>query len=123
MKFSGFLLIVAVILISCSQKKKIIENDKTTTDESFNTENHTVVNGLLPGSVYHGSDTVFFDLIHTKLHLSFNYQLKQVIGTAEITLKPYFYPSRILQLDARNFNINEISLIKTGNHIPLKLYL
>jgi aminopeptidase N len=70
--------------------------------------------------IYQASDTVFFDLIHTKLELSFNYKLKQVIGKAEIRLKPYIYSTDILKLDAKNFEVIEIGLIGEDQILPLQ---
>jgi aminopeptidase N len=120
MKFNIFFLILVSIGVSCGQNKIVTENVKSTSHDSDMNENNTLVNRSLPGLIYHGSDTVFFDLIHTKLDLRFNYHLKHVIGTAEITLKPYFYPSNVLKLDAQNFDLHEISLVTSENHVPLK---
>ena len=41
-------------------------------------------------------------------------------GKAWITLHPHFYPTDSLKLDARNMNINEVSIFKSGKRLPLK---
>ena len=67
--------------------------------------------------VYHPSYTLKNDLVHTKLDIYFNWEEELVFGKAELTLTPYFYPSKELRLDAKNFKtINSISL----NGAPLK---
>ncbi len=64
---------------------------------------------------YRASATKDFDLIHTKLEVGFNYQKQYLNGKATITLKPHFYPQYSLTLDAKQFDIHEVSLV-TGNN-------
>src|SRR3546814_9873508 len=54
------------------------------------------------------------DLINTELLRSFNLDSSFVYGQATLTLKPYFYPSDSLVLDARGFRIGEMNLLKKG---------
>ena len=51
-----------------------------------------------------------FDLIHTKLSVSFDWTKQHVLGEAELTLKPLFYKTSILELDAKNFDIHRIEM-------------
>ena len=63
---------------------------------------------------YHGykaSHTRKNDLLHTKLELSFDWEKRHVLGKAELKLKPYFYPTQTLTLDARGFDIHQIALM------------
>jgi aminopeptidase N len=60
--------------------------------------------------VYNASATQHNDLLHTRLELAFNWEKEQVIGTATLTLKPYFYPASTTTLDAKGFTFNSISL-------------
>jgi aminopeptidase N len=55
-----------------------------------------------------------FDILHTDLDLAFDYQKQTVIGKAELTIKPFFYPSKELILDAQDFELEEIFLIQKG---------
>ena len=41
------------------------------------------------------------DLVHTKLDASFDYNKSYLIGKVWITLKPHFYPTDSLSLDAK----------------------
>ncbi|NND07572.1 MAG: M1 family metallopeptidase [Saprospiraceae bacterium] len=66
--------------------------------------------------VYRATTTREVDLIHTSLDLQFDWQKEAVIGEATLTLAPYFYPIEQVSLDAKGFEIREISL---GNGSPL----
>lgn len=64
---------------------------------------------------YRATATRDFDLIHTKLEVSFNYQKKHMYGKASVTVKPHFYPQYALTLDAKGFDIHEVSLVTGPN--------
>ena len=59
-------------------------------------------------------------LVHTKLDLKFDYTKSYVIGKAWLTLKPYFYPTDSLTLDAKGMDIQDVSLSANGKNTPLK---
>lgn len=56
-----------------------------------------------------------FDLIHTKLKVSFDFENQELDGEAYIKAKPYFYPSNLFTLDAKGMYIEAIKL----HDIPL----
>ncbi len=60
---------------------------------------------------YRSSEKRVFDLLHTKLEVSFNWEKQHLYGKAHLTLKPYFYDASLLVLDAKGFDINEVSLV------------
>lgn len=68
--------------------------------------------------LYRATATRAFDLIHTKLDLRFDWQKERVNGKAVLTLKPYFYASDELVLDAKNFDIQ--SIVLDGKNTALK---
>lgn len=70
--------------------------------------------------IYHASETKINDLVHTKLDVRFDYSKSWMYGKAWITLHPHFYATDSLNLDAKGMTIKEVSLIKSGKHIPLK---
>ena len=49
-------------------------------------------------------------LEHTKLKVDFNFKKKELNGQAWITLKPYFYSTNKLSLDAKGMIIHQVSL-------------
>lgn len=70
---------------------------------------------------YRSSATKEFDLVHNKLEVSFDYTKQHLFGKATITLQPHFYPQYSLLLDAKQFDIHELSLVKAdGSHLPLQ---
>ncbi|MEO0064975.1 MAG: hypothetical protein RI983_301 [Bacteroidota bacterium] len=60
------------------------------------------------------------NLVHTKLNASFDYSKSRLNGNVWITLKPHFYATDSLQLDAKGMDIKQVALVKAGKNIPLK---
>lgn len=60
------------------------------------------------------------NLVHTKLNASFDYSQSRLNGNVWITLKPHFYATDSLQLDAKGMDIKQLALVKAGKNIPLK---
>lgn len=69
--------------------------------------------------VYQASPEKDFDLIHTRLHVSFDWSMRQVPAKAELSLKPWFYPADSLLLDARFMDIKSVALQTSGTPVPL----
>jgi aminopeptidase N len=70
--------------------------------------------------VYRASSTRVNNLIHTKLDVRFDYDKAYMYGKAWITLKPHFYNTDSLLLDAKGMDINEISLINGSDKKKLQ---
>ena len=62
--------------------------------------------------VYRASYTKINDLVHTKLDVNFDYGKAWMYGKAWITLKPHFYATDSLRLDAKGMAINEVSIMR-----------
>ena len=60
------------------------------------------------------------DLVHTKLDVHFDYEKSYLYGKAWITLKPHFYATDSLSLDAKGMDIKEVSMLKGNQRSPLK---
>ncbi len=107
------ILVAAVVLSvssSCSSSKKAItDKDAVTVDLD------TIEITASRENPYRASATKEFDLIHTKLEVGFDYNKQQLKGKASITLKPHFYPQYTLTLDAKQFDIHEVSLVTGPN--------
>jgi aminopeptidase N len=71
-------------------------------------------------SVYRSTPAIINDLIHTKLDVSFDFSKSWMYGKAWITLKPHFYSTDTLTLDAKYMNIKEVAIVREGKNIPLK---
>ncbi|HEY0040388.1 MAG TPA: hypothetical protein VGB71_06975, partial [Flavisolibacter sp.] len=54
-----------------------------------------------PPKVYRATPERINNLVHTKLDAKFDYSKQQLMGKAWITLRPHFYPTDSLLLDAK----------------------
>jgi aminopeptidase N len=54
------------------------------------------------------------DLVHTKLEVSFDYQKSYLYGKEWVTLKPHFYSTDSLRLDAKGMDIKKVAMWKNG---------
>lgn len=68
---------------------------------------------------YQASYARTHDLIHTKLEVSFDWEKQRLNGKATLTLRPYFYPTGGLFLDAKGFDIHEIAMVEGDSMQPL----
>ncbi|MBL7700857.1 MAG: M1 family metallopeptidase [Ferruginibacter sp.] len=60
------------------------------------------------------------DLVHTKLDVKFDYDKSYLYGKAWITLKPHFYNTDSLLLDAKGMEIKEVAIMKGASKSKLK---
>ncbi|HXL57975.1 MAG TPA: M1 family metallopeptidase, partial [Chitinophagaceae bacterium] len=70
--------------------------------------------------IYRGEAAKINDLVNTKLDVKFDFDKAWMYGKEWLTLKPHFYPTDSLTLDAKGMNINEIAIIKNGKRTQLK---
>lgn len=59
------------------------------------------------------------DLVHTKIDAKFDYAKSQMNGKVWITLKPHFYPTDSLELDAKGMDIHDVAIVKNGKNTLL----
>ncbi len=64
-----------------------------------------------PQYPYRASKTRTFDLLHTYLDVTPNWENQTLKGLARLTLKPYFYSTNVLILDAKGMEIKSIALL------------
>ena len=69
---------------------------------------------------YRESATRINNLVHTKLEVRPDFSKSYLYGKAWISLKPHFYPTDSLTLDAKGMEIKKLSLINNAKQIPLK---
>ncbi|MBP6686890.1 MAG: M1 family metallopeptidase [Lacibacter sp.] len=70
--------------------------------------------------IYRSTPEKTHALTHTKLEAGFDIPNAQMKGNVWLTLKPYFYPSNTLILDAKGMEIKEIAVQKGAARIKLK---
>lgn len=73
-----------------------------------------------PPKVYQFTPEKINDLVHTKLEAGFDYTKSQLNGKVWLTLKPHFYPTDSLALDAKGMDIKEVAITKGGRNSTLK---
>ncbi|AHF14032.1 M1 family metallopeptidase [Niabella soli] len=71
-------------------------------------------------STYRATTTKVNDLVHTKLDVRFDYAKRYLYGKEWITLKPQFYPTDSLTLDAKGMDIKTVALVNGKSNTPLK---
>ena len=69
---------------------------------------------------YRAEATKINDLVHTKLDVKFDFNKSWMYGKEWLTLKPHFYATDSLILDAKGMAINEVAIITNGKKTPLK---
>jgi aminopeptidase N len=69
---------------------------------------------------YRETATRINDLVHTRLEVKPDFSKSWLYGKAWITLKPHFYATDSLTLDAKGMEIKKIALIKGTQQLPLK---
>jgi aminopeptidase N len=69
---------------------------------------------------YHATAPKINDLIDTRLEVKFDYNRSYLNGKEWVTLKPHFYPTDSVRLDAKWMDIKTIGIMENGKLIPLK---
>src|SRR4051812_23562749 len=88
-----------ILICSCSTTKETTKVVKLDTLE--------IVSSKKAGD-YRAAYTRYFDLIHTKLNLNFDWKKNQANGKATISLHPHFYLRDSLNLNARGMDIHDV---------------
>jgi len=70
--------------------------------------------------MYRESPPRINDLVHTKLDVKFDYDKAYMYGKAWITLKPHFYSTDSLALDAKGMDIKKLGIVKGTSTNNLK---
>ena len=110
---------------ACSTSKKTTkaaDSPVTMAEPAINLDTIRVLADEAPKKkIYQATETKSSDIIHTKLWVSFDWQKSQLIGKAELKIKPYFYPTNMLYLNARGMEIKSVKLAeKQIKELPIK---
>src|ERR1700720_1512025 len=70
--------------------------------------------------IYRASATKINDLVNTRLNVKFDYEKTFMYGKAWITLKPHFYATDSLSLDAKGMDIHKVALVQGTSLSPLQ---
>lgn len=134
-KNTVFILMISVFLLSgCKQSEKtmrLVEASKRNAvdsvmrdvlvlqnrvDELEASKNNSVYSSFSEAT-YQPSKTSYFDLVHTSLKVQFDWDKSQLKGIAALELKPHFYATDTLVLDAKSFDIHKVELVENKRTI------
>ena len=103
-------IIIGFIAACSSSKKTTKSNDVITMAEpAIDLDTIRVIAEQAPKKkIYQAAETKSNDIIHTKLWVSFDWQKSQMLGKAELLIKPYFYSTDMLYLNARGMEIKSV---------------
>jgi aminopeptidase N len=73
-----------------------------------------------PPSRYQATPERINNLVHTRLEARFDYSRSQLNGKAWLQLRPHFYPTDSLELDAKGMEIRQVAISSGGKNTPLK---
>jgi aminopeptidase N len=99
------------IIAACSSTKKSVKSKEpmTMAEPAIDLDTIRVLaEEPIQKKVYQATNTKNSDIIHTKLWVSFDWQKSQMAGKAELLIKPYFYATDLLFLDARGMEIKSV---------------
>ncbi|MCW3112933.1 MAG: family peptidase [Segetibacter sp.] len=65
-------------------------------------------------NIYRSTSEKVNDLVHTRLEVSFDYEKSYLYGKEWLTLKPHFYNTDTLRLDAKGMDIKKVGLFENG---------
>jgi len=118
-KFS--LLAIILVFASCGTKKEIVFQAPFDLEEELLDTLTVSAPVYVPGEEeayvlppYNPEATRYYDLIHTKLELAFDWEKQHVLGKAYLDLEPLFYPINQVVLDAKQFIVHEVKLGANG---------
>lgn len=98
---------LSTLMLSCSPKKQVQETVVETVATEKIEDKELVVR-----EHYNPSELKKTDVLHTVLHVNFDWANRQMNGKAIITAKPYFYATDSLILDAKAMTINGVTIKK-----------
>ncbi len=111
-------------IAACSTSKKTAKTNEpiTMAEPAIDLDTIKIIAEEPPKKkIYQATPTKHSDIIHTKLWVSFDWQKSQLIGKAELQVKPYFYSTNMLYLNARGMDIIAIKLAeKQVKELPIK---
>lgn len=70
--------------------------------------------------IYRASNTITNDLVHTELNVRFNWDESIMYARASLQLKPHFYPTDVLYLNARGMDIKHVEVHEEASVVEKK---
>jgi aminopeptidase N len=104
--------VLTVVMLACSSSKKTQTSTVKVIDEpAINLDTIRVVANPTPKKkIYRESNPLINNITHTSLEVNFDWQNSRLNGKAHIYGSPYFYPTNVVYLNARGFDIKGVSV-------------
>ena len=118
-----FSLPVLFFICSCKVSKQTIDAEEAKKEVvaiADTVERSETVDEEVEIKIYRPERTRHFRLIHTKLELRFDWEKQWVFGNALLIAEPYFYEQSNIMIDAKGFDLHDISLIEGEDTSALK---
>jgi aminopeptidase N len=104
-RYTALLFTILLFGVSCGPTRK------TTTVKTIYLDTLTVSAKNNPLDIYRRSEPRYWDIIHTRAALSFDMKERTADGWAWIKIKPYFYSTDSLILDAKSMDVKSVMLV------------
>ncbi|MDN4166351.1 M1 family metallopeptidase [Cytophagales bacterium LB-30] len=112
--------VVLLGMVSCVRPAQVSSAGTYAADSDLEIVEEVEETEALPGDgLYRAERTQYFDLVHTRIDIRFDWAKQHALAEATLQLKPHFYAQDELELDAKGFDIHSVQLIKGENKAPL----
>lgn len=108
-----YAVLVAILFTAACKTSKNTSSQQAIALDTF------TVSAVPTPPIYNASNSKIHDLLHTKLDVRFDWEKQYLNGKAWLDLKPYFYPSSVLVLDAKGMDIQKVSLLEKSEEKEL----
>lgn len=100
--FFTSIILASSLLISCksAKNKGLTKSMETVVVNAFSN----------PLNIYRATTPRLWNIVHTRVALSFDYKNRTASGQEWLSLQPYFYPSDTLRLDAKSMKIESVTI-------------
>ncbi len=113
----SMLLCITFLVYACGSTKNLNLGELNVQEEEIPTQEIVLDDIIIEPDTrsYRATEARIHDLKHMNLAVSFDWKKRSVLGSTELTLSPYFYPSNELVLDAKGMEIANVGMINGNN--------
>lgn len=116
--------LITALFVGCKSKKNqttavTINDEPSITLDTIEIKANGA-NNAPDEKIYRAANTKSNDIIHTKLEVNFDWVNAWLFGKATIEIKPYFYATNKLYLNARGMDLYKVQILKDKTYTDLK---
>lgn len=105
-----------ILIVACNTHKKIPASSAVTDEPAIQLDTINVLaKEPMKREIYKESNPKENDIIHTKLEVNFDWKQSRMNGKATILIKPYFYATNKLYLNAKGMEIKKLDVFEMGS--------